>query len=385
MKLAIQLAYRNLMGAGLKTWLNVGILAFTFLLIVFYNGFMDGWNAQAMRDSVAYEFGEGHYYHKDYDPKDPFSIKDGHGIIQVDNLTNVVPILIRQGSVYPDGRMMPVLLKGIPAKQSILDLPTSYLQSDEETIPAIIGKRFAKASRIQEGDDVTIRWRDQNGSFDAVTIHIAKVFDCDVPTVDAGQIWLPLYPFRSLTGLDYQSSMFVINKEFDREQYPDWNYKSQEELLKPLKMVVDSKKAGGSIMYVLLLGIALLAIFDTQVLSIFRRQKEIGTYVSLGMTRSQVVKLFTVEGAMYSIMAVIAAIIVGVPLFYLISQSGITIPQSSQTTSLSISEVVYPKFTLSLIATMILLVVLAATMVSYLPSRKIAKMDPVQALKGKIQ
>ena len=46
MKLAFQLAYRNLMGAGLKTWLNVGILAFTFILIVFFNGFMDGWNKQ---------------------------------------------------------------------------------------------------------------------------------------------------------------------------------------------------------------------------------------------------------------------------------------------------------------------------------------------------
>ena len=33
-------------------------------------------------------------------------------------------------------------------------------------------------------------------------------------------------------------------------------------------------------MYGLLLNIALLAIFDTQVLSIFRRQKEIGTYIA---------------------------------------------------------------------------------------------------------
>ena len=46
----------------------------------------------------------------------------------------------------------------------------------------------------------------------------------------------------------------------------------------------------------------MLAIFDTQVLSIFRRQKEIGTYVALGMTRKQVVALFTVEGAMHSVL-----------------------------------------------------------------------------------
>lgn len=385
MKLAFQLAYRNLIGAGLKTWLNVGILAFTFLLIVFYNGFMDGWNRQAMNDSIKYEFGEGHYYHKDYNPKDPFTIKDGHGIVKVDNMTNIAPILIRQGSVYPDGRMVPVLLKGIAAKQNVLELPTQALESEDGIINAIIGKRFAKSTNMKEGDNVTIRWRDSNGSFDATEIHIAKVFDCDVPTVDAGQIWLPLYKFRELTGLKYESSMFVINDIYEKEQYPDWNYVSQEALLEPLKMVVDSKKAGGSIMYILLMGIALLAIFDTQVLSIFRRQKEIGTYVSLGMTRSQVVKLFTVEGAMYSILAVILSIIIGVPLFYLVAKSGIPIPQASQTTNLSISETIYPVYTLSLIGTTIISVVLAATIVSYLPARKIAKMDPVNALKGKIQ
>ena len=50
----------------------------------------------------------------------------------------------------------------------------------------------------------------------------------------------------------------------------------------------------------------MLAIFDTQILSIFRRQKEIGTYVALGYTRREVVGLFTVEGTMHAVLAAIA-------------------------------------------------------------------------------
>ena len=42
MKLAFQLAYKNLMGAGLRTWLNVVVLSFAFVLIIFYNGLIDG-------------------------------------------------------------------------------------------------------------------------------------------------------------------------------------------------------------------------------------------------------------------------------------------------------------------------------------------------------
>ena len=70
--------------------------------------------------------------------------------------------------------------------------------------------------------------------------------------------------------------------------------------------------------------LAWLAIFDTQVLSIFRRQKEIGTYIAMGMTKRQVVGIFTVEGAMHSILAVIVGAIYGVPLFIQQSAKGIS-------------------------------------------------------------
>ncbi len=49
MKLAFQLAYRNLIGAGLRTWLNVIVLSFAYVMIIFYNGILDGWNEQARR------------------------------------------------------------------------------------------------------------------------------------------------------------------------------------------------------------------------------------------------------------------------------------------------------------------------------------------------
>jgi ABC-type lipoprotein release transport system permease subunit len=43
----------------------------------------------------------------------------------------------------------------------------------------------------------------------------------------------------------------------------------------------------------------MIAIFDTQVLSLFKRRKEIGTLSALGMTQQQIIGLFTVEGLLY--------------------------------------------------------------------------------------
>jgi len=384
MKLAFHLAYKNLVGAGLRTWLNVIVLSFAFVLIIFFNGLMDGWNQQAKKDTTEWEYGKGHLLHQNYDPYDPFSIEDGHGPIP-NNKEGLIPILIRQASIYPNGRKIPISLKGIDKNQTGLLLPTQILSNSDADIPAIIGKRMADATKLKKGDEVLMRWRDKNGTFDASNVTIIDVYDTNVGSVDMGQIWIPMEKLWEITDLDNQATMFVVGDNDADTNIPNWNYKSPKELLSNLEEVIEMKKYSSSILYLLLLAIALLAIFDTQVLSIFRRQKEIGTYISLGMTRLQVVKLFTIEGAMYSIMAMVVGCIYGIPLFIFLAKTGYTMPQASQDMGIPLAETIYPVYGIQLIIGTIILIVLAATLVSYLPARKIAKLDPVAALKGKLQ
>jgi ABC-type lipoprotein release transport system permease subunit len=385
MKLALQLAYKNLIGSGLRTWLNIGVLSFAYVVIILYNGMIDGWNQQAKRDSIAWEYGKGHLLHADYDPYDPFTLQDGHGKLPKDKSQNLTPILIRQASIYPQGRMISVSLKGIATEQSTLKLPTNFLKKSKAFIPGIIGERMATSTNLTEGDQVLLRWRDKNGTFDAADITIAGIFDTDVPTVDSGQIWIPIEKLWEMTGLTEHATMFIAGNSYQHDLQEEWNFRSQEDLLKELNDIIAMKKISGSIMYFLLLAIALLAIFDTQVLSIFRRQKEIGTYISLGMTRWQVVWLFTIEGSMYSILATILGSIYGIPLFVYLTKKGIGMPVASQDMGIAVAERIFPVYGIGLILSTIVLVVASATLVSFLPARKIAKMDPVDALKGKLQ
>jgi ABC-type lipoprotein release transport system permease subunit len=383
MKLAFQLAYRNLMGAGLRTWLNVGILSFAFLLIIFINGLLDGWNQMAVRDTVAWEFGHGQLAHEDYDPYDPFTIQDGHGPAPAD--PNLTPILIRQASLYPNGRMLPVMLKGIPKEQTTLSLPTAQLSDADADLPALIGKRMANANNFAVGDEILLRWRDKNGTFDARPLTITAIFDTDVPTIDNGQIWLPLKNLYEMTGLNGEASLMVASKGYAGGPQTGFIWKDQKTLLKNISDLIATKKAGSSIMYLMLLGLALLAIFDTQVLSVFRRQREIGTYVALGMTRKQVVGIFTVEGSMYSLLAAGVATIIGVPLFIWVAKVGVPMGvNADQDFGLAIAARIFPVFGVGLVVGTIILVVLAATIVSFLPARRIANLDPVAALKGKM-
>jgi ABC-type lipoprotein release transport system permease subunit len=385
--MSIKLALRNLLGAGLRTWLNVIVLSFSYVIIIWYQGLIDGWNVQARRDMIAWEIAQGQYWHEAYDPYDPFTLEDSHAKIP-DNLAlgNTAPILITQGTIYPEGRIQGVVLKGIARDQQVLRLPTDHLIKENGEIPVLIGKRMATNNKLNEGDYLTLRWRDSNGTFDATEVLIAGIFSTDVPSVDQGHLWLSLDDLQQMTQSEGEATLIVTGSESLNEMnFSGWDFKSQDFLLADLDQIIKQKSVGGSIMYILLLLLAMLAIFDTQILSIFRRQKEIGTFIALGMTRKQVVKLFTIEGGMNSVLAAMVAAVYGVPLLIMQHKIGYAMPYEPDDFGIAISEVIYPSYSLGLIVGTIIIVMVTATIVSYMPARKIAKMNPTDAIKGKIQ
>ncbi len=391
MKLAIKLAFRNLIGAGLRTWLNVIVLSFSFVVIIMAKGILVGWDRQAKTDMTNWEIGGGQYWNVHYDPYDPFTLNDGHATIPPEfkpeiEKGNMVPVLITQGTIYPEGRMQSILIKGIDPDQSLLKLPTHKLDTAVGAIPAVIGSNMARSNRLKKGDYVTIRWRDANGTFDATDICITDIFTTNVPTVDVAQVWVPLDSLQSMLLLPDEATLFTFRSPENISAVPDnWKLMSYNALVKDIEDMIKTKSIGQAVLYSILLLLALLAIFDTQVLSIFRRQREIGTYIALGYTRREVVGLFTIEGAMHAVLAAIVAAIWGIPLLIWLSRTGISLPVDSADYGFAIADTMYPVYSAALVIATTLIVLLATAIVSYWPSRKIAKMNPTEALRGRLQ
>jgi ABC-type lipoprotein release transport system permease subunit len=389
--IALKLAYKNLIGAGLRTLLIVFVLSLAYVLIIYMNGIYQGWDRQARIESIAWEVAEGQYWQDMYDPYDAMTLSDAHAAVpealeKSASQGKAVPILITQATIYPEGRMMGALLKGIDTRQKILSLPTGKLDPDSEEITAIVGTRMAKSAGLEAGDYLLIRWRDVNGTFDATEVKIAGIFKTAVPAVDMGQVWIPLNILQEITGMPGEATLVVMDESPDEvATLAGWEFKGHDYLFKELEDMIKMKSTGGSIFYLIILALALLAVFDTQVLSIFRRQREIGTYVAMGMTRKQVVGIFTVEGAMHAILAVILGAAYGFPLLLWTQKSGITMPEGTDDFGMAAAEHLYPYYSLALVLGSIVLVTLTTTLVSYMPSRKITKMNPNDAIRGKIQ
>lgn len=384
MKLAFHLAYKNLMGAGLRTWLNAGVLSFAFIVIIFYNGLIDGWNQQAKVDGINWEWGYGHLVNEKYDQYDAFTIEEGHAQLAKEKEKNLTPILIRQGNIYPNGRLMSIRIKGIDPNQTTVYIPSQVLNQSDAQYPVLMGQRMAESAKVTIGDQVLMRWRDKNGTYDAATVTVAGTFETTVPFVDGGQVWISIDKLREMTLLENSTTYFIANEQYEHTKTPGWIFENQEYLMREQTKLINTKKVSGSILYGVLMLLGLLAIFDTQVLSIFRRQKEIGTYIAMGMTRWQVVRMFTAEGGMYSVFATILGAIYGIPILWYLSVKGISFGTMGAEAGIIMAEKMYPIYGVGLILFTVAIVILSATIVSFLPSRKIARMNPVEALKGKI-
>ncbi|MBI9071084.1 MAG: FtsX-like permease family protein [Melioribacteraceae bacterium] len=385
-----KLAFKNLYGAGLRTWLNVIALSFSYVAIIFLQGLYTGMNDQMEASTIKAQYGGGQYWQKDYDPYDPITLDDAHAKVS-DELQKLidekeaVPILIRQASIYPNGRIQNAVLKGITIDQNVLTIPTSKIISDGGYIPALIGTRMAKSSKLNIGDFVTVRWRDANGTFDANEIKIVEIMKTEVSEIDNGQLWIPIDRMREMTIMPNEATMVVLEKDSKVDKnISGWQYKDLNFLLEDLRALATTKSVGSSIFYLVLLLLAMLAIFDTQILSLFRRRKEMGTLMAMGMTRSKLIQLFTLEGAMHAVLAAVAAIIYGAPLVAYVAKVGYGLPEATDSMGFALGDRIYPIYTAGLIVGTIVLVFTVTTIVSYLPTRRISKLKPTDALRGKL-
>ncbi len=387
--LTLKLALRNILSAGLRTWLNVIALSFAFVAIIFLQGFYDGLNDQVEHATIDALYGSGQYWQKGYEPYDPLSLEDAHAQIppQLQTLIDekaATPILIRPATIYPKGRFRSAILKGIDPDQTVLSVPSSLLKAGRDGIPALIGSRMAKSAGLNKGDVVTVQWRDVHGTFDARDVEIVDVFKTTVPDIDNEQIWIPLDQLRQLTHMENQATIVVLKKNVvTASTMPGWEFKDLEFLLRDLHSVVKMKRVQGSIMYLLLLFLAMLAIFDTQVLSIWRRRKEMGTLMALGMTRTKIIELFTLEGALHSALAALVAALYGIPLMAYLANTGFELPTKTDSFGFAIGEKLFPTFSPALVAGTTLLVCFVTTIVSFIPTRKIVHLKPTDALRGK--
>ena len=388
-----KIAIKNLLGAKLRTLLNVFVTALSFFMIILFSAMYDGMREHAKQVTIDTEIAGGAYWHPEYDPMDPMTFEDAHSIIPRDIKSLVdekkaVPVLVSQASIYPNGRIMPVIMKGISPEQNIVNMPTDALSGHEEiAIPVLIGKGMASDTKLEVGDVFTIRWLDADRTYDADEGTVVHIMDTENFKLDMGHIWIPLKKAQTMLAMEEEATYVTYAEGLSIvENRDDWIPRDVKYLIRDMEALIKADEPNAAIMYIILLCFAAMGIFNAQVLSIFRRGREIGTLMALGMTRTRVVGLFTLEGGLNAFLAAIMTVILFGPLLWYFGNNGIWlgVDYSDGAMGIIVEKYLIPVYSVGLVVTTTIVVSIIVLIVSYMPSRRIARMKPTDALRGKV-
>jgi len=384
----LEIAWKNFYRQGVRGLLNACVTAFAMIALIFMLSLLNGFQAQATRNMVATDMAGGQYRAPNFDILTPTDWEDR--TFSVPNLlhslsaSDKAEVLVQQGLLFPNRRIYPVQLRGIETRQSLLDLPLSKLKvygsHPPDVIPVIVGTRMAKKAHLTKGTTLVLKWRDKRNVVDARNVLVADVVSFVNPRVDEGVVWIRLDHLRAMTTRPGEVSWVAVKKFVGTVD--GVKFHTLDILIADLMALLEQDRRNSRILWVILMFLAGTSVLNTQILNIFKRQKEIGTLMALGMKANQVVRIFVMEGSLSAFGAVILGLVFGVPFIRWFQNIGLDVSYLSDST-IPVSERIFLDMHFWEVASSIIMVVLIMVFVAWWPVRKITRLDPTLALRGR--
>ena len=128
--------------------------------------------------------------------------------------------------------------------------------------------------------------------------------------------------------------------------------------------------------------LATTVIVNTTMMVVFERMKEIGTIAALGMTGTQISRLFFLEALFIGMAAALAGVALGCAIVLPLSQVGLDYSAAMEGVELNMSDVLYPRLSARSTLLVFCYSIAVTAAASYWPARKAARLQPVEALRA---
>lgn len=265
----------------------------------------------------------------------------------------------------------------------------------------LLGVDIAKLFDAEPGSWVTIEFKDRNGVYDAIQAQVSGIINTGNPEIDQNVVFVPLNLAQERLAMKNEVTEIAVllnsERKLDRfkkdlaselSKLPGVHQKfeilSWKEQAADFLAFMKADSQGSYIIVYILVVIIIAGIMNTMLMAVFERVREIGTLMALGMTKSQIKRMFLLEGAVIGGIGSIAGMILGLIFMIPFSKNGINIAAlygSDVNMIYLVKNYIYGsiRFTPFLIAFLIGIGV--ALLASYLPARSAAKLKPVQALR----
>jgi putative ABC transport system permease protein len=262
----------------------------------------------------------------------------------------------------------------------------------------LMGKPMAERIGLSAGDTVILKAVDQEGVQNIIDVTLQGIFDFGYPALDDNVVYTDLANMQSLLAMENEVTKLVIAAKpgvDSSEVIPEIRKMLNEadgrydvRVWRDFAQTTVSAVKGDSntfwMMLIILYVLIIVGILNSMSMSIQERTGEIATMRAIGMKRRGVLGLFISEGISIALIASAGALILSIPVIFLLGSVGIDISQyMPEDLPIPFGERFYADFRVWQFLVSVGTALLTALAGSLIPSFRAMRINTAQALAGK--
>lgn len=413
MKLA-QIAYRNISRNRRRSILSGTAIAVATMSIVMLFSFMGGMMDDMKENTLTYRTGHLRIRNREfakYERLNPshLVVRNGEDLMgQLENRPEVESLSPRInfiGAYSREDKLYSINGTGVDFKREETFQNTSdYLLAgrlpEAGTAEGLVGLRMAEKLGIdlEDGkeDKITIVTTTAERRKKLFTVTIVGIAGFPMSNLNDGLVYMPLDRVQELLRMPGAYSEILIKIDEDkvplkpfaedlRETLPGAGSELQVQTWLEDNMLYGFMSMAEAIYGVMGIFFFLLGssvIINTTMMVIFERMREIGTLQAMGMKGGELTRLFFLEAFFISLIGAAAGMVLGILFSLIMGHFGINLGTMMEGMDFDISTILYPKLKWGYNIFTFVFSVGIASLTTFLPTRKVAKIEPVEALRA---
>ena len=407
MNIVLRLAWRNLWRHSRRTWLTIGAMLFSNILLVFMISLQFGMYGLMIDNTLQVFSGHMQIQAPGY--------KDDQKMRQV--VPDVQPLAAQMrsdlgsdaiaargwafGLASSDERSYGIGVYGVePAFETqVSNIPGlieqgRYLEQGD-AMAIVIGTMLARNLRIGVGEELTLLGSGLDGSFAAAVFNVVGIFGSGVKEIDRNIAEMPLDAFQEvfyMNGAGHQ--VVILAPDLDQAEILQARVEAilagNDELvvhgwdaLQPgLKQAIQADISSAFFMYGILVILVAFSVLNTQLMSVLERTHEFGIVMALGLKPGRLGRLVMLETAMMGLIGLFLGALAGALFTTWFTVNGFSYPgMEEMAANFNLPGRVYPRATLLTMFAGPLVVFLFTLAAAAYPALRLQRLHPVEAMR----
>jgi len=285
--------------------------------------------------------------------------------------------LVNEGSVFATPRAV---------------ISGKYLTAGDDIL---IGAELARDMKVKVDDILTVLVRDRNGTYNAFDFNVCGLLSTGHPLLDRNAVLMDLETARSLMAMPGQITELCVTTADDPKQIaaikaeilhrigPAYEVYAWDELNAAIFRIMGMKRFFGFLVGLIVLIIAAVGIVNTMLMAVMERVPEIGMLKALGFSSRAIITMFLYEGGLIGAIGSFVGTFFGLMISIYLSTVGLDFSRKlgSADFNIPMKMVFWGEINPSTVLLVFAFGVVVSVLVTLLPVRRAAKLEPADALR----